>query len=285
MRNIQTMLVTIFILMLLTSSALNGQEKKVKIVLKDETQYFGKITHEDFPNVTIGTGNDLTIKVPICNITLYDTLSNVIHSETEYKPDPNSHRLFFAPTAKPIPAGKGSLSIIEIFFPAISVGIADIVSLNGGVSILPTGIAAQLVYMASKITFFQSNNFAVAAGLGYANIVGSFGLEKGGGVLYYGVGTYGGENKSITVGGGFFDLIGTTPPSEFLLLIGGEIRTSKSIKLITENYIIPADNFALASIGIRFFGKHLAGDFGLFTTIQEKERIPIFPWIGFAYNF
>ena len=262
MRNIQTMLVAIFILMLLTSSALNGQEKKVKIVLKDETQYFGKISHEDFLNVTIGT-----------------------NSESEYKPDPNSHRLFFAPTAKPIPAGQASFSIIEIFFPAVSLGIADIVSLNGGISILPTGIAAQLVYVTSKITFFQSNNFSVAAGLGYTNIVGSFGLEKGGGVLYYGVGTYGGEDKSITVGGGFFDLVGATPPSEFLLLIGGELRISKSVKLITENYIIPAGDFALASIGIRFFGKHLAGDFGLLTTIQKKERIPLFPWIGFTYNF
>jgi hypothetical protein len=285
MRNIQTILVTIFILMLLTSSALNGQEKKAKIVLKDVTQYFGKIPHEDFQSVNIETDNDLTIKIPRYNIDLYDTLSTAIHSETEYKPDPNNHRLFFAPTAKPIPAGKGSFSIIEIFFPTLSLGIADIVSLNGSISILPTGIAAQLVYVTSKITFFQSNNFAVAAGLGYANIVGSFGLEKGGGVLYYGVGTYGGEDGAITVGGGSFDLIGVTPPSEFLLLIGGELRISKSVKLITENYIVPADNFALASIGIRFFGKHLAGDFGLLTTIQKKERIPIFPWIGFAYNF
>jgi hypothetical protein len=105
-------------------------------------------------------------------------------------------------------------------------------------------------------------------------------------MVYYGVGTYGGENESITVGGGFFDLVGDTPPSEFTFLIGGEVRTSKSVKLITENYIVPSDNFVLASVGIRFFGERLAGDFGLLIPIQKKNiGIPFFPWLGFAYNF
>jgi hypothetical protein len=42
----------------------------------------------------------------------------------------------------------------------------------------------------------------------------------------------------------------------------------------------------LISFGIRFYGEHIAGDFGLFfPTGVDTEGFPALPWIGFIYNY
>ncbi|MBU0560287.1 MAG: hypothetical protein KKG93_12035 [Bacteroidetes bacterium] len=72
-----------------------------------------------------------------------------------------------------------------------------------------------------------------------------------------------------------------------ILLIGAEFQASNSIKLITENWILPQDSPSIISFGIRFFGDYLAADFALITTSEgfENDGFPFIPWIGFAYNF
>lgn len=61
---------------------------------------------------------------------------------------------------------------------------------------------------------------------------------------------------------------------------------SNSIKLLTENWIPHGEaSGALISLGIRFFGKHLAADFGLMTSTKANGSWPFIPWLGFCYNF
>ena len=334
------MLVTLFILMILVLSTANAQEKKVKILLKDDTEYLGKIAHEDSLNVTVTTHNNLTIIIPRYNIAFYDTSLTAIYSQNfdrnervkithndtvtigyiishdavyclvelenndqniikiltndiekiepykkESKPgDPNRARLLFAPTARSIPAGNVSFTIFELFFPALSVGIGDIVSLNGGISILPGLSEFQLIYAAAKVTFFQSDMFSAAAGFGYASTANSS-FVKDGALVYYGIGTYGNEDNSITFGGGYFGSTGNNSKSPLVILLGGELRASKSVKFITENYIVPTNDFTLISVGLRFFGEHLAGDFGLFRPFEKWGESFFFPWVGFGYTF
>ena len=353
MKNIQTMLITLFILTTLTLSIANGQEENVnypqefdrtqkvkithneditvgyilsydtiyclveiedknntilriltkdikkiepyqktsedvKIILNDKTEYFGKIIQEDSLNITIKTENNLTITIPKENITYQDNSLITVQADIEYRRDPNSARLFFAPTAKSIPASEVTLTIFEIFFPAISVGIADVVTLNGGISILPTG-GDQLFYLASKVTFVQSDMFSAAAGFAYANIT-SFNSNSSntGEMVFFGVGTLGNEKMSLTAGLGLFNV--KKDPST-IFLIGADLRVSRRVKLITENYIIPTQDYwgkknnLLISFGIRFFGGNLSGDFGLIQLIEGSNSSIPFPWLGFGYTF
>jgi ferredoxin len=51
--------------------------------------------------------------------------------------DPNQTRLFIAPTAKALEGGQAYLSVYEIFFPVVGVGITNFLLFEGGISLFP----------------------------------------------------------------------------------------------------------------------------------------------------
>ncbi|MEX1055965.1 MAG: hypothetical protein WED81_08030, partial [Rhodothermales bacterium] len=131
---------------------------------------------------------------------------------------------------------------------------------------------------------YQRRNLQLGAG---AFVGTSTGFDGAGG-LFFGIVTYGESDKSITAGAGFGFL-----ESEFstrpILLLAGEYQLSNSIKLISENYLVPGyGDAALLSGGIRFFGDRLSADLALMTLpvlISDTDGFPFIPWLGFAYNF
>jgi hypothetical protein len=153
------------------------------------------------------------------------------------------------------------------------------------------GASEQLVYLAPKLTVLQTPKAQVAAGVIAARVT----RNEGAAGLLYGSGTFGSPERAVTLGVGFAfvgeglededDLeISDTP----VLLIGGELQVSNSLKLLTENYVGPAlDEAALLSAGVRFFGEHLAADLGLFTSpaAWDADGFPFIPWVGFVYNW
>ena len=70
-----------------------------------------------------------------------------------------------------------------------------------------------------------------------------------------------------------------------VVVLGGEFQVSNSVKILTENWIVPGADGAIISLGLRFFDDHLAADFGLFTSTNAKGNFPFIPWLGFCYNF
>jgi hypothetical protein len=103
--------------------------------------------------------------------------------------------------------------------------------------------------------------------------------------ILYGVSTYGTEKSALTVGLGFA-FGGGEIAKKPVFVLGGELRTSRSIKLITENWLIPDSDVQLLSAGIRFFGENLAVDFAFFYPAgADPEGFPFLPWLGFVYNF
>jgi hypothetical protein len=103
--------------------------------------------------------------------------------------------------------------------------------------------------------------------------------------IYYGVGTYGSTNVSITAGLGW-GYYGSDVANKPVVLIGGEVRASNSIKFITENWFLPNSNVNILSFGVRFFGEKLAADLGFIYPVGSGiTGFPFIPWLGFAYNF
>jgi hypothetical protein len=169
--------------------------------------------------------------------------------------------------------------VYEIFFPFIAVGITDWLAIAGGISLIP-GSENQLLYIAPKITPISTETFDLSAGVLYLRFPG----ENEGGGIAYGVGTYGTNKASLTVGLGF-GFSGGDFAEKPIFVLGADVRVSKSVKLMTENWIVFEEGSVL-SFGIRFFGKSLAADFGLFyPTSSGGDGFPFLPWLGFAYNF
>jgi hypothetical protein len=256
--------------------------KVYRLTLQDGSEIVGTILQEDSLQVRFRSVSKILMTVPRSQISSMKPLSGNIVDGEYRRSDPNSTRLFFSPTGRPLKNGQGYFSAYEIFFPSVAVGIGDIVSLWGGVSLLP-GTEGQIIYIAPKITPVHIRNFDLSAGVLYVNTTVS--SSSGGGIIF-GVGTYGSSDNALTVGLGW-GFAGGDVANKPILVLGGEVRLSNSIKLISENWIPSWTDVAIFSFGFRFFGDNLAADLGFIRSSAKMETngFPFIPWIGFAYNF
>jgi hypothetical protein len=199
----------------------------------------------------------------------------------EYWPeDPSRTRLFFTPTGRMLRKGEGYFSDAYVFFPSFQGGLSDRFTLGGGASIVPgVGIKDQIFYFTPKVGVVASDRLNIAvgalvAGVGSISDAGPFGIG-------YGVATFGGEDASVTAGAGFGFARNST--SQTLLMLGGSTRVSRSIALISENYLYTGSgSAALLSGGIRFMGEKLAVDLAGFTS--GDSEIPVIPYLAFIYR-
>ena len=255
--------------------------KLQKIILKDGSEMIGTVESRDSGLIRFKTLSSITMTIPKDQVKEVELLSGEIVAGEYRRVDPNQTRLLFAPTARALETGQGYFSTYQIFFPLLAVGMADYVTFTGGISLIP-GASDQLVYLAPKVRAVHLNKFDLAGGVLYINSTG--GGSEGVGILY-GVGTYGTADEALTVGLGWGFAEGELE-NKPILLLGGELRASNSVKFITENWIPPNTDVALVSLGIRFFGDNVAADIGLIHPAGSKiNGFPFIPWLGFAYNF
>ena len=94
--------------------------------------------------------------------------------------------------------------------------------------------------------------------------------------------TLGDENTSATIGTGFGFSRGNTS-STALVMLGGSNRVSKSIALVSENYLTTqGDANVLVSGGVRFMSEHIAVDLALF---GGKGINALVPYVAFIYRW
>lgn len=255
--------------------------KVYRLTLNDGSEIIGTIQKEDSVQVEFQSVSKIMMRVPRNQIKAILPLKGSVVDGEFRRSDPNYTRLFFAPTGRALKSGQGYFSAYEIFFPFIAIGIGDVVTLAGGMSLIP-GAESQIYYFAPKITPLHIKNFDLSAGVLYINALES---DFSGGGIVYGVGTYGSNDNAFTLGLGW-GFAGGEIANKPILLLGGEIRLSNSIKLISENWIPPGTDLVMYSFGIRFFGENLAADLGFIRPSQSGSGgFPFIPWIGFAYNF
>lgn len=244
-----------------------------RIVLNDGSELVGKILRQDADSVTFVTTSGIHVIFP------RKAIKEIQMTQREgWSTDPNQTRLFFAPTGRSLPQGKGYFSAYEIFFPMLAVGVTDFLTLAGGVTLIP-GATEQAVYLAPKLRVAHSEHIDLSGGVLYISVSGySAGMA-------YGVATIGSSKASFTGGlaWGFIEGDFSGTPT---IVLGAELQLSNSAKFITENWFPAKANMAIVSFGIRFFGESIAGDFGLMRpTSASSGGFPFLPWIGFAYNF
>jgi hypothetical protein len=77
----------------------------------------------------------------------------------------------------------------------------------------------------------------------------------------YGVTTIGRDDDAVTIGAGYgYETSGGG--GAVVVMVGGEHRVSRRLKLVTENYVWEGPSGILSG-GVRFIGDHLSADLGL----------------------
>jgi hypothetical protein len=201
-------------------------------------------------------------------------------------PNPNTTRLFFAPTGRMLKKGQGYFCDYLIFLPGFSYGITDNINIGGGASIIPgLSMSEQAYFFTPKIGLTASAKTNLSLGALIISIPGDIGDEDipNFGVVY-GIGTYGGPDASISGGLGY-GFVGSDYEAKPAVMIGGEKRVSRRISLLTENWLFPAIDNPVISYGARFFGENISVDLGFFTPTGEDSFFPGLPWVDFVFNF
>jgi hypothetical protein len=200
-----------------------------------------------------------------------------LHDGEYWFPNPNYTRLFFAPNGQMLRKGEGYFSDYELFFPGVAYGLTDNLSIGGGVSLLPVSADEQAYYLTPKIGFSVSDQVHLAAGVLFA------GTKGGTGGVYYGVGTFGDANRSVTLGGGY-GFAGGQIEAKPVGMIGGELRIARRVGIVTENYLLPiSENNFLYSFGFRFMGEKLTTDLAL-VNVSGSNIIGV-PYVDFVFRF
>jgi len=288
-----------FILTVLACSSLGWAQEQAhyqgELILPDSTQYQiietrdgsdweGRITEISETSIRFVTKFG-EMNIPIADIREISTLDMTTIKQGKYWfPNPNTTRLFFAPTGRMLPQGEGYFADYYIFFPSVTFGITSNFTLGGGMSLIPgVGLDNQLYFITPKIGVKASSNMHIALGLLALAIPlddeDAFSL----GILY-GVGTVGSADQSMTLGLGYGYHEGNLADKP-LLVLGGEIRSSAHTALVSENWFGGGMEGGILSFGVRFFGRRLSVDLALALPITSEGESFAFPYLDFVYAF
>lgn len=198
-----------------------------------------------------------------------------------WREDPNETRLFFGPTGRALGQGEGYFSVVEILMPFLSFGITDRVTVSGGMPLIFTAEGPELAWLAPKVEVVRTDAFRGSLG-----VLAFFVAGEGSAGVLYAVGTFGRTtDHGLTVGTGWGYSSGDGIYEAPAFMLGGETRTGRSTKIITENYFFPDESFGILSVGPRFFGERLSADLGLTMPFGTGVGFFVFPLVNFAWNW
>ena len=161
----------------------------------------------------------------------------------------------------------------------------------------------QLFYVAPRIGTQFSDRLSVSGGALYARSGNGQDESLG---LGFVMATIGKPEKSLTLGAGaartvsqeyYSTYSGGTWRGDYryeatytpVVMIGGTVRLSRRVALVSENWLILNDDFKLSEqpfgLGVRFLGDRLTADVG-FILVGEviEEGFPV-PWLSVSYHF
>ena len=253
----------------------------VSLRLTDGSQLTGRIWAEDDSSLTLLTFAGARVTVPRHSIASWRPQAGRITAAGFRRADPNTSRLFFTPTARTLPRGRGYFGDYYLFFPVAAHGLTDRVMISGGMSIIP-GISSQLIYVAGKVGVAQMPSAAFAVGGFWATVPDEPDASLG---MGYAVTTIGSEDHAVTLLAGYpFTTQQVT--REPLFVVGGESRIGDRSKLMAEIWKLPDVENVPALLGVRWFGDRLAVGFGaVYVFGSDMEGWPFVPWVDFAVNW
>ena len=197
-------------------------------------------------------------------------------------PDGNLSRIFVSPTARSLPEDKGFINLAEIIMPNFGYGITDEFMVRGGFT--PFTVSGRILYFGlASLQVAQYGDLLISGGIIVTDFTGA--ARHWESALYgYGIVSYGNDIAAIHAGfGGGYS--GTRESSSAVFMVGGEWKVARTTKIISENWIVSETGSGAYSLGLRIFGRSLAGELGgVIITAQNSFKIDsIVPWIGLTF--
>jgi hypothetical protein len=227
-----------------------------ELVLRDGSKMYGTVARETPDEIVFTTHAGATLTVRRGDVASLKKISGTIQEGEFLPPDPNTTRLFFAPTGRSLARGQVYLGVYEFIAPFVQIGLTDRISIGGGTPLI-FGVEdwARPFWVTPKVQLFDAGNTQVAVG-----VLQAFDSDGDGGGIAYGVVSRGTDVRSFTAGAGLAYANGGGRAG--VLMVGGEARIARRVKAITENYIWEGGD-GIATVGFRFFGERLAADLAL----------------------
>jgi hypothetical protein len=249
-----------------------------ELVLRDGTRAYGQVERVDGPMVTFKTTAGAAIQVAAAEIVSIGPVAGRIVAGEFRRADPNPTRLFFGPTARSLKQGEGYAGVYEILLPFVQIGITDRVSVGAGTPLIFGDGSAHPFWITPKVQVFESASTQASVGVMHFLNVGDGTL----GIAYV-VGTRGSADSAITGGIGYaYDRSYDTTNGAAVVMIGGEHRVRRGMKVMTENYVF--NGGTILTGGVRWLGEHFSADLALVVPTDGSFAVA-FPLVNVVYSF
>lgn len=264
--------------------------------LPDGDKHIGRIEAQQGDSVMFQTLGGVRLQVHRQMVRLRLARGRIVDGEF-WREDRNLTRLFFAPTGRVLESGHGYAGLFW-FLPFVGAGITDNLTMAGGVPLVGD-LSETPVWLAPKLRIVNRTRTQGSVGVIAVRTPGTentFCDPLGPGCttttedaswfgIAYGIATLGDNDNALHLGAGVaFGEDVDADFSRFPLMIGGERRTGRRWKVITENWLLPGEGGA-ASLGMRRVGEHWTWDFGLMALFGGDDSVPYFPIVSFSYSW
>ena len=286
----------------------------VELRLNDGSVIYGVVERETPDRLLLRTIAGATVEVSRTQIVSIEPARGRVVDGEFWHADANATRLFFAPTGRSLERGTGYIGVYEFLLPFVQVGVTDRLSLGVGTPLLFVGDeVSRPVWVTPKYQVYSDDRASAAVGVMHFFVLG----ESSRVGLAYAVGTLGTDDNALSFGAGWAyaryreddtSSCAARPPGppgvpeppappldcspvqttevvgSPVLMVGGERRLSRRLKLISENYAF--EDGGIVSIGIRFLGERLSADLGVFAPISRDDDVFLLaPIVNFVWTF
>ena len=249
-----------------------------ELALRDGTRAYGRVERVEGGIVSFVTTAGAAIQVQVADIVSVHPVSGRVVSGALWRADPNPTRLFFGPTARSLKQGAGYVGVYEILLPFVQVGLTDRLSFGAGTPLIFGDGSAHPFWITPKVQVYASASAQASVGvMHFLNVGdGNFGIA-------YVVGTRGTADTAVTGGIGYaYDRTYNSKNGAAVVMVGGEHRVTRGMKILTENYIFSGG--AVLSGGVRWLGERFAAD--LAWTVETDGGSTVgFPLVNVVYSF
>ena len=246
-------------------------------VLRDGSRLYGTIEREEADDIVFRTQAGAIVTARRSDIDSMKKVTGSLANGELEPPDPNTTRLFFAPTGRSLPRGQTYLGVYEFLMPFVQVGVTDRFSIGGGTPLVfGFDEGERPFWVTPKVQILATSSTDVAVG-----VLHVFNAGGDGGGVAYAVGTSGSARGSVTIGGGL--AYGNDGGRAGVVMVGGERQVRRNLKVMTENYVWKGGDGVL-SAGVRFFGERLSADLAVGFPVGANEFFA-FPIVNFVYQF
>ncbi|MEQ1693562.1 MAG: hypothetical protein ABMA00_19895 [Gemmatimonas sp.] len=249
----------------------------VSVRLLDGSVLYGVLDRHDADSVVVtGSSGRMAFPTPVVRqLRAAGEAHTRTDGATEYwYPNPNTTRLFFAPTGRTLARGEGYFADHYVVLGSVAVGVTDRMTMGVGSFLIPN---SDFWFVTPKIGIVRSKSVNVAVGALFGGVDG----ETGG--IGFVSSTFGSEDKNVTIAmGNAFS--GDKLANSQVYMLGGERRVSRRLSLVTENYLIPGLTKPLISYGVRILGEKISVDLA-FINYTGEMVFPGIPYVDFVVRF